>query len=183
VVRPRSRGRRGGIYIAAGSNLGDRATHILSGLRALEARGDIRVRRRSTLHETSAVGGPAGQPRYLNAAAELATELPPGALLERLLAVEADHGRVRVEKDGARTLDLDLLIYRDRIIEEPGLSVPHPRMWSRAFVMAPLREICPASRLMKLRRLVRARQAGAGGPAGDGGVADCRCTLKSPRAS
>ena len=142
----------GGIYIAAGSNLGDRAAHILGGLRDLEQAGDIVVLQRSTLHETEAVGGPEGQGLFLNAAAEIATELSPRELLERLQAVERMHGRERGVLNGPRTLDLDLLLYRNKVIEEPGLCVPHPRMWGRRFVMQPLREICSESRLARMRR-------------------------------
>src|SRR5512136_3128008 len=95
----------GGIYIALGSNLGDRAEHIRTALAELEEQGDIRVLCCSSLHETDPVGGPPGQPRYLNAAAELDTQLPPRALLQRMLAIESRHGRVRQTHNGARTLD------------------------------------------------------------------------------
>ncbi len=145
--------RDGGVFIALGSNLGDRAGHIEEALRELEERGDIRVVARSGLHETDPVGGPSGQPRYLNAAAEVATALPAHELLARLQAIEQRHGRERAVRHGPRTLDLDLLLYRERVIEEPGLTVPHPRMWARDFVLVPLREICPADRLEAARRL------------------------------
>jgi 2-amino-4-hydroxy-6-hydroxymethyldihydropteridine diphosphokinase len=137
----------GGIYIALGSNLGDRAAHIQTALAELEEQGDIRVLRCSSLHETDPVGGPPGQPRYLNAAAELDTQLPPRALLERMLAIESRHGRERHTPNAARTLDLDLLIYRNERINEPDLTVPHPRMWERAFVIQPLSEICAPDEL------------------------------------
>jgi 2-amino-4-hydroxy-6-hydroxymethyldihydropteridine diphosphokinase len=137
----------GGIYIAVGSNLGNRAGHIEAALHELEEHGDIRVVRRSTLHETEPVGGPAGQPRFLNAAAELATALEPRALLARLLEIEQRHGRERVVPNGPRTLDLDLLLYGDRVLDEPDLQVPHPRMWERAFVLAPLGEIADVAEL------------------------------------
>lgn len=143
----------GGIYIALGANLGDREATICSALRDLERAGDIRVVAVSSLHETEAVGGPAGQPAYLNAAAELATELSPRELLERLLAIEAAYGRERSVPNAPRTLDLDLLLYRNAVMDEPGLTVPHPRMWARAFVMGPLGEICSAERLAAARRL------------------------------
>lgn len=137
----------GGVFIALGSNLGDRAGHVRAALRELSEAGDVRVLRCSSLHETPPVGGPPGQPAFLNAAAELATYLPPRELLARLLAIEARHGRVRGVRNGPRTLDLDLLIYRDEFIDEPGLCVPHPRMWEREFVLAPLREICDLAAL------------------------------------
>ena len=147
----------GGVYIALGSNLGDRAALIRAALTELEQEGDIRILRRSSLHETEPVGGPAGQARYLNAVAELDTDLPPRALLARLLAVEARHGRVRTARNGPRTLDLDLLLYRQEVIEQPDLIVPHPRMWERPFVMLPLAEICPLKDLEAARRLTRRR--------------------------
>lgn len=142
----------GGIYIALGTNLGDRAAHIRDALVEIGGIGDIRVLACSSLHETEPVGGPPGQSWYLNAAAELATDLSPQELLARLLWIEARHGRVRTIRDGPRTLDLDLLLYRELVINEPGLVIPHPRMWERPFVMQPLAEICPAERLAAVRR-------------------------------
>lgn len=132
----------GGIFIALGSNLGPRETHILSALRELDASGAVAVLHISRLHETEAVGGPAGQPRYLNAAAELHSDLAPRPLLELLLLIESHHGRERGVRNGPRTLDLDLLLYRNVVLHEPGLIVPHPRMWERTFVMTPLRAVC-----------------------------------------
>lgn len=136
-----------GIYLALGSNLGDRAATIHAALRDLQSAGDIRVRRVSSLHETEPVGGPPGQGRYLNAVAEIETSLSPHALLERLLAVERDHGRRRTAPDGPRTLDLDLLLYGRRRIEDERLTVPHPRMWRRDFVLRPLGELCDVEAL------------------------------------
>ena len=143
----------GGIYIALGSNLGDRAAHIHTALAELQQENDIRVLCCSSLHETKPVGGPPGQGLFLNAAAELASDLSPQALLERMLTIEARHGRVRIVPNGARTLDLDLLIYRDLRLNENNLIVPHPRMWDRPFVMKPLTEICPPTRLQAARML------------------------------
>lgn len=143
----------GGIYIALGSNLGDRAEHIHSALRELAQEGDISALDCSSLHETEPVGGPPGQGPFLNAAAELETSLPPRDLLARMQSIEARHGRVRTVRNAARTLDLDLLLYHHRVIAEPDLIVPHPRMWERPFVMQPLAEICPAERLDAYRRL------------------------------
>src|SRR5947209_11022691 len=98
-------------YIALGSNLGDRAGTFLAAVRELNATPGVRVARLSTFHDTAPVGGPADQPRFLNAAAELATTLPPDELLSTLLAIEQKFGRERGDKDGPRTLDLDLLLY------------------------------------------------------------------------
>jgi 2-amino-4-hydroxy-6-hydroxymethyldihydropteridine diphosphokinase len=136
-----------GVFIALGSNLGDRARHIDDALRELAERGDIAVVARSTLHETEAVGGPPDQPRFLNAAAELSTDLPARELLHRLQEIEQRHGRVRDVPNGPRTLDLDLLLFREQVIAEPDLKVPHPRMWQRSFVMQPLSEICDLGQL------------------------------------
>lgn len=143
----------GGIFIALGSNVGDREGHIRAALTELEAQGDVQVLACSTLHESEAVGGPAGQPPYLNAVAELATELEPHDLLARLHGLEARHGRVRTVRNGPRTLDLDLLVYRARVIDDGQLCVPHPRMWQRSFVMEPLAEICDLARLVAAYRL------------------------------
>lgn len=144
---------QGGVYIALGSNLGDRAGHIDTAVRELADGGDVRVLAVSSLHETEPVGGPPGQPLYLNAAVELATTLGPRELLQRLRSIEQRHGRERYVPNAARTLDLDLLLYRDRVVDEPDLTVPHPRMWERRFVMDPLAEICPPERLAAARRL------------------------------
>ncbi|MEW6199362.1 MAG: 2-amino-4-hydroxy-6-hydroxymethyldihydropteridine diphosphokinase [Planctomycetota bacterium] len=141
----------GGVFIGLGSNLGDRSRHIRDALRELAEAGDIRVVACSRLHETEPVGGPPGQPRFLNAVAELATELEPRALLLRLLAIEARHGRRRGVPNGPRTLDLDLLIHRAAVVDEPDLVVPHPRLCEREFVLRPLAEICTPARWAALR--------------------------------
>lgn len=145
----------GGVFVALGSNLGDRERHIRAALEELAEAGDVRVIRCSALHETEPVGGPAGQGPYLNAVAEVDTALPPRELLNRLLAVEARHGRRRAERCGSRTLDLDLLLYRERVIDEPELTVPHPRMWERAFVMEPLAEIRAPGAVIETRSPTR----------------------------
>jgi 3-oxoacyl-[acyl-carrier protein] reductase len=132
-------------YIALGSNLGDRAANLQHALALLAAHQGIQVVRISSFHETVPVGGPPGQGRYLNAAAEVATTLSPPELLRTLLEVEQQLGRVRLEKDGPRTLDLDLLLYGQEIVDvrEPALDlcVPHPRLHQRLFVLEPLAEI------------------------------------------
>lgn len=130
-----------GVFIGLGSNLGDRRRHIQSALQELNRRPGVRVLRVSSLLENPALGGPSGQPDYLNAVAELDTTLSPHELLTVLQAIEDAHGRVRDLPDGPRTLDLDLLLYRDVSLCEAGLEVPHPRMRARAFVMGPLAEL------------------------------------------
>lgn len=148
MVRP-----PGGIFIGLGSNLGERAWHIRQAVAELDQDPEICVVAVSNLYETEPEGGPPGQSPFLNAVAELATTLPPRALLERMQVVEARHGRQRSVRNGPRTLDLDLLIYRNLTISEPDLVVPHPRMWQRAFVMEPLAEICDLGRLVAARQL------------------------------
>lgn len=102
--------------------------------------------RRSSLWRTRPVGGPLEQPDYLNAVLALRPAegvAAPARLLERLLSVEAEQGRARRRRWEARTLDLDLLAFGERVVREPGLTLPHPRMMERAFVLAPLSEIAP----------------------------------------
>ncbi len=140
----------GGVFIGLGSNLGSRREHILGALAELSEHADISVIARSSLHETEPVGGPEGQPLYLNCVAELATDIGPRKLLARLHEVEQRHGRRRTVHNGARTLDLDLLLYGEQVVDEPDLRVPHPRMWQRDFVMRPLAEVCTPDRLMQL---------------------------------
>jgi 2-amino-4-hydroxy-6-hydroxymethyldihydropteridine diphosphokinase len=125
-------------YIGLGSNLGDRGENLP---RALERLGAARV---STIRETDPVGV-TEQPRFLNAVAELETDLPPRALLDRLLEIERDLGRDRESEErwGPRAIDLDLLLYDDEVIDEPGLTVPHPRLAERRFVLEPLAELAP----------------------------------------
>jgi 2-amino-4-hydroxy-6-hydroxymethyldihydropteridine diphosphokinase len=143
----------GGIFIGLGSNLGDRQQHIYDALRELAERRDVEVLHCSSLHQTDPQGGPPGQPRFLNAVAELRTNLTPRALLTRLHEIEQRHGRTRTVKNGPRTLDLDLLLYRTEVVHQPDLCVPHPRMWQRDFVMQPLAEICDLERLVSAYRL------------------------------
>lgn len=128
-------------YVALGSNLGDRRAYLVQGLEGLARTAGIRVVSVSPVYETEAVGPPQGP--YLNAAAGVRTRLSPRALLARLLAVEAEAGRVRGERHGPRTLDLDLLLYEDVQLAEPDLELPHPRMAERAFVLGPLCDIAP----------------------------------------
>lgn len=129
-------------YIGLGSNLDDPVRHVETALAELDRLPHTRVVRRSSLHRTAPVGY-ADQPDFINAVAELETDLPPERLLDELQALEARHGRVRSFRNAPRTLDLDLLLYGDLILETERLTVPHPRMRERAFVLEPLREIAP----------------------------------------
>jgi 2-amino-4-hydroxy-6-hydroxymethyldihydropteridine diphosphokinase len=125
--------------LGLGSNLGDRLATLQSAVDRLEACEGIRVRRSSRVYETDPVGPP--QPDYLNAVVEVMTTLGARELLDACLAVEASLGRVRAERWGPRTIDIDLLNYGREEIAEPGLTVPHPRMHERAFVLLPLLEV------------------------------------------
>jgi len=130
-------------YIGIGSNLGEREVTIRDALELLAADPELEVEAVSSIRETDPVGV-VDQPRFLNAAIRLTTDLAPHALLERLLAVEQQLGRVRTgERYGPRTIDLDLLLYGDEIVDEPGLQVPHPRLAERRFVLEPLAELDP----------------------------------------
>ncbi|MFZ5927123.1 MAG: 2-amino-4-hydroxy-6-hydroxymethyldihydropteridine diphosphokinase [Acidobacteriota bacterium] len=126
--------------IALGSNLGARRAFLRGALEEMRALG--RLRAVSPLYETEPVGL-RRQPPFLNAVALMDTALEARGLLRRLLEIEARHGRVRREKDGPRTLDLDLLFYGGEVIREPGLEVPHPRLHERRFVLAPLAAVAP----------------------------------------
>jgi 3-oxoacyl-[acyl-carrier protein] reductase len=135
------------VYVALGSNLGDRHVNLDAALQALRAQSGVVVTRVSSYRETEPVGGPAGQSRYLNAVAELQTELAAPALLRLFLNIEAEMGRIRAERWGPRVIDLDLLLYGHELLEvhqpELDLIVPHPRMHERRFVLEPLVEIAP----------------------------------------
>lgn len=129
-------------YIALGANLGNRRSNLLSALAALNASKSIEVLSVSEMIETEPEGA-ANQGRYLNAAASLATSLSPEQLLKAMLEIEISHGRDRSKEKrwGPRLLDLDLLMYEDLVIDQKGLTLPHPRMHNRAFVLGPLAEI------------------------------------------
>ena len=131
--------------IALGANLGARIVSLQQAVAKLSGRSDIKVEKVSGYVETEAVGGPPDQPRYLNAAALLSTSLTPRKLLRVLLTIERELGRERQpgERNAPRTIDLDLLLFDQRVVNEPGLQVPHPRMHERAFVLQPLVEIAP----------------------------------------
>jgi 2-amino-4-hydroxy-6-hydroxymethyldihydropteridine diphosphokinase len=129
------------VYIGLGSNLGDREATIRRALELLAADGAIEVEAVSSLRETEPVGY-VDQPRFLNGAAALRTELAPRAVLERLQQVEAALGRDRTgRRFGPRTIDLDLLLYDGEQVDEPGLEIPHPRLVERRFVLEPLAEL------------------------------------------
>lgn len=127
--------------IALGSNIGDSHAILSGAIDALAQTQGIQVLSKSSWYRTKAVGPP--QPDYLNGCVLLQVEMIPELLLEILLKIENNFGRTRRERWGARTLDLDILLYSNRIIETPKLQIPHPRMRERAFVLVPLVEIAP----------------------------------------
>ncbi len=128
-------------YIGLGSNLADPRGQLLAALEALGRLPMTRVTAASSLYASDPLG-PADQPRYVNAVAALDTGLAPLALLDALQAIESEQGRVRkAERWGPRTLDLDILLYGDHVLDEPRLRVPHYHMHARAFVLYPLAEI------------------------------------------
>lgn len=129
-------------YVGLGANLDNPRQQLLHAFEALGRLPRTQLTARSSLYRSAPVGGP-DQPDYVNAVAALRTALGPLELLDALMALEAGQGRVRSVPNAARTLDLDLLLYDDRVIHEPRLDVPHPRMHERRFVLEPLAEIDP----------------------------------------
>jgi 2-amino-4-hydroxy-6-hydroxymethyldihydropteridine diphosphokinase len=129
-------------YVGLGSNLQQPLHQLLKAFDALSALPRTRMLARSSLYRSAPVGK-TDQPDFVNAVAALRTGLAPGELLQALLRLEAQQGRVRSEPNAPRTLDLDLLLFDAQIIHQPGLDVPHPRMHERAFVLMPLAELDP----------------------------------------
>lgn len=127
--------------IALGSNMGNSPAILAGALEALAQISGITIQAKSSWYRTKAIGPT--QPDYLNGCAILSVQISPQALLAQLLAIEQEFGRVRQEHWGPRTLDLDLLLYDDLILQQPNLQIPHPRMTERAFVLVPLVEIAP----------------------------------------
>ena len=128
-------------YIGIGSNLGDRQKNIEKAIEQLRHREGIEVIKVSNIYETEPVGGPPEQPKYLNGVLEIETSLEPMALLRVMQDTERELGRKRVLKWGPRVIDLDILTYGDRVIDEPELKIPHPLMGRRDFVQRPLNDI------------------------------------------
>lgn len=129
-------------YIGLGSNLGDKKGNLEEALKLLGAAPGVQLKKVASYYRTAPLGGPV-QDWYLNTVAAVSTSLEPHHLLETLLTIEKRLGRVRTVRWGPRTIDLDLLIYGSRVINSDALTLPHPRMAERAFVMAPLAELVP----------------------------------------
>jgi 2-amino-4-hydroxy-6-hydroxymethyldihydropteridine diphosphokinase len=146
-------------YVGLGSNVGDRASALRRAIARLAETPGVELVAVSTTRETDPVGF-ADQPRFLNAAAAIETDLEPRALLERLLVIERELGRRRDgPRFGPRTIDLDLLLYGDETVDEPGLTVPHARLQERRFVLEPLADLDPTlevPRLGQVRSLLAA---------------------------
>ena len=128
-------------FVGLGSNLGDRRAYLADAVAGLRRGGDVVAV--SPLYETEPVGGPAGQGPYLNLVVELATADSPRRLLERCQELEVAAGRVRLERWGPRTLDADVLYVEGEAVDTDDLTVPHPRLWERRFVLAPLADLAP----------------------------------------
>ena len=143
--------------LALGSNLGDRLEHLREAVRLLGAEPTVEVVRSSRVYETEPVGPP--QPAYLNAVIEVRTDGTARELLEACRRVEDALGRVRAERWGPRTIDVDVLIFDEETIDEPDLVVPHPRMHERGFVLVPLGELEADPMLPGGRKLAKLRLA------------------------
>ncbi len=130
-------------YLALGSNLGDRAGHLASAWQLLGDHPAVHLLRRAGLYETAPVGGPAGQGPYLNTVLSASWDLTPDELLSLCLRTETCLGRQRLEPNGPRTIDIDLLLFGEHACDTPGLILPHPRLHLRRFVLEPLAEIAP----------------------------------------
>jgi 3-oxoacyl-[acyl-carrier protein] reductase len=165
-------------FIALGSNVGDRRAFLAAAVRRLRAEPGVRVLEVSENYATAPVGCPPGAGEFLNAAAAVETDRSPEDLLALLLKVERQYGRVRAEPNSPRTLDLDLLLYGDRVIDTPDLVVPHPRMHERAFVLVPLADVAPDAVHPTLKKTVRDLAAAL--PEAD--RAEVRATREEPAA-
>jgi 2-amino-4-hydroxy-6-hydroxymethyldihydropteridine diphosphokinase len=139
-------------YLSLGSNLGDRAANLRAALAPLEAAG--RMLTVSAFYETQPVEV-TDQPWFLNCVAALETERTPGELLRAVLRVEAEMGRLRMRNKGPRNIDIDVVLFGDAVVDEPGLKIPHPAMHRRRFVLEPLVEIAPEARHPVLGKTAR----------------------------
>lgn len=152
-------------YIGVGTNMGDKEANIRQALEMISQTPGVSLNRTASIYKTEPVGFE-DQDWFLNTVVEITTELPPLALLEKLLAIESRMGRVRTIHWGPRVIDLDIVLYGDMEIDTPQLTVPHPRMAERAFVLAPLAELKPELELKGLGRVSKL----AGGLTGRQGI-------------
>ena len=128
-------------YIAVGSNLGDRRKNILSAIKKIKALKDTKVLKVSKLIETNPVGGPCLEGKFLNGALKIETKISPRTLLNKFKKIEQELGRTKSAINRSRTIDLDILLYSDKIINTKKLVIPHKRMFEREFVLKPLTEV------------------------------------------
>jgi 2-amino-4-hydroxy-6-hydroxymethyldihydropteridine diphosphokinase len=140
------------VYLSLGSNIGDREAHLREAIRRLESTG--KMRSVSSIYETEPVEF-TDQPQFLNCAVALETSSTPEQLMLELLEIEQAMGRQRIQKKGPRTIDLDILLFGDEVVDTPGLTIPHPAMQHRRFVLEPLAEIAPDALHPALKRTVR----------------------------
>ena len=156
------------VYVGLGANLGGRRGTLDAAVAALQATPRCTVRRVSSFRETAAVGPIADQPPYLNGVVELVTTLGPCACLRALLSIERRYGRNRAleRRWGPRTLDLDILLYADLVLEQPGLVVPHPRLHERRFMLEPLAELIPDAVHPVLRETIASLKSRVSGECG-----------------
>jgi 2-amino-4-hydroxy-6-hydroxymethyldihydropteridine diphosphokinase len=129
------------VYLSLGANMGDRLANLRNAIQGLRKVGDVVAQ--SSMYETEPVDVDRAQSWFLNCAVALETELSPRELLDKILGMELAMGRVRYEKRGPRPVDIDIILFANEVIDQPGLTIPHPAMQSRRFVLAPLAEIAP----------------------------------------
>jgi 2-amino-4-hydroxy-6-hydroxymethyldihydropteridine diphosphokinase len=152
-------------YLGLGSNLGNRLAFLRGAREALVNHPEIELIQASAVYETEAVGGPPDNPLFLNTVLQVQTSLTPQQLLATCLAIETEFGRSRPVRWAPRTIDIDILFYADQIISEEDLTIPHPRLQERAFVLAPLIEIAPDLKHPLLERSITELAAGSSGVA------------------
>ena len=140
------------VYLSLGSNIGDRKTHLREAIRRLESTGKLRSV--SSIYETEPVEF-TEQPQFLNCAVALETSSTPEQLMQELLEIERAMGRQRIQKKGPRTIDLDILLFGDEVVDTRGLTIPHPAMQHRRFVLEPLAEIASDALHPVLKKTVR----------------------------
>ncbi|MDO8771428.1 MAG: 2-amino-4-hydroxy-6-hydroxymethyldihydropteridine diphosphokinase [Burkholderiaceae bacterium] len=145
-------------YIALGANLGDAVQAVRDAIQAINALPQVQVTKQSSLYRTAAQESEASSPGYINAVVEVLSTQPANSLLCLLQKIEQKAGRERPYVNAPRTLDLDILLYGDAQIQTETLTIPHPRMWQRAFVLVPLAEIAP--QLVSAERLDQVRGQG-----------------------
>lgn len=128
-------------YLGIGSNLGDKRSNIREAVKKVNCLKDTKVLKSSKIIRSRPQGGPRGQPEFLNAVLKIRTKFPPLALLKNLKKIETELGRKKTVRYGPRTIDLDILLYEDRVIQSKSLIVPHPKIFQRNFVLKPLLEV------------------------------------------